>query len=75
MEGAEMPELRFLRIPALYVDAFWLHYEDGKRDLFVPVRAPDLLTPFRPLPLSEFMAPLQNAARRRGTPRDDAIAP
>jgi hypothetical protein len=74
--GEDIPEMRFLRIPALYVDAFWLHYDDdGKHDLFVPIRAPDLLPLFRPLPLSEFLAPLQSAASRRGPSRDDTIAP
>lgn len=71
----DLPEVRFLRVPALYVEAFWLHYGEDKRDLFVPVRAPDLLPLFRPLSLSEFLTPLQKAASERGVPRDDMIAP
>jgi hypothetical protein len=74
-ESNDMPEVRFLRVPALYVDAFWLHYDDDKRDLFVPVRAPEILPQFRPLPASEFLASLQRAVTARAVSRDDTIAP
>ncbi|CAN5266084.1 hypothetical protein BH10PSE9_BH10PSE9_09110 [soil metagenome] len=76
--GDTEPELQFIRIPALYVDAFVLHYEDGKQqDMVVPVRdGVGLLTAFKPIPAREFYERLRGPAeeRLRGS-RDDAIAP
>jgi hypothetical protein len=31
---------RLLQVPALYVDALWLHYDNSERDLFIPTRSP-----------------------------------
>lgn len=59
------PELRFIRIPALYVEAFWLHFEDKARDVVVPVRAIGLFTPHQPVPASEFFERLRDPARER----------
>lgn len=72
----ETPELRFVRIPALYVDAFWLHFEDAEKDVFVPVRGIGLFTPMQPVSAEDFMATSRKAAEeRKARPSDDAIAP
>jgi hypothetical protein len=59
------PELRFIRIPALYVEAFWLHFADKTRDVVIPVRALGLFTPHRTVPAGEFFERLREAARER----------
>jgi hypothetical protein len=70
------PEMHFIRIPALYVEAFWLHYPDKTRDVMIPVRGSDLLSVGQTIPAQAFFATLRNAARERlSRPRDDAIAP
>ncbi|HEY4265526.1 MAG TPA: papain-like cysteine protease family protein [Micropepsaceae bacterium] len=74
--GEGEPELRFLRIPALYVEAFWLHYPDSAKDVMVPVRGIGLFTPFQPVAEQQFLDAVRKAARERshGAP-DDTIAP
>ena len=67
-------ELRLLQVPALYVDALWLHYEDGEGDVFLPIRAPFGPQPFRTWPASQFMEELAAKARER-QPGDETIAP
>lgn len=75
-QGDAEPELRFVRIPALYVEAFWLHYPDKARDVVIPVKAPFLLPSHQPISAQQFFARLREAAReRRRTSLDDAIAP
>ena len=59
------PELRSIRIPALYVEAFWLHFEDKARDVVIPVRALGLFTPHQPVPAKEFFERLREPARKR----------
>ena len=51
-------ELRFLRIPGLTLDAFWLRSPDGVSDVFVPIRGPAKLEP-RQYSLDEFLRTLQ----------------
>lgn len=70
------PELRFVRIPALYVEAYWLRYPDKSRDMVVPIRGIGLFTPHQPIPVHDFIAKVREAARerQRGS-TDDAIAP
>jgi hypothetical protein len=58
-------ELRELRIPALYVDALWLHYDDPSQDVLIPYRAPGLLEPFKAYPLSEALEMLRGPASER----------
>lgn len=58
-------ELRELRIPALYVDALWLHFADPSEDLLVPYRAPGLLEPFKAYPLAEALEQLRGPASER----------
>jgi hypothetical protein len=67
-------ELRLLQIPALYVDALWLHFDDSERDQFLPVRAPFGPAPFRLYPARQFMEEVSAKARERQT-GDDLIAP
>ncbi|MCQ4188502.1 hypothetical protein NEI07_02625 [Methylocystis sp. NLS-7] len=75
-ESKEAPELRFVRIPALYVEAFWLHFEEATKDVYVPVRGIGLFTPMQPVSAEDFMATVRRAAEeRRARPSDDAIAP
>lgn len=70
------PELRFLRIPALYVEAFWLHYPDRNDDLVVPVRALGLFEPLQSVRAQQFFERLRAAARERlEASRDPTIAP
>jgi hypothetical protein len=75
-DGQAPPELRFLRIPALYVDAFWLHFPDAKRDVYIPVRGIGLFEPLQPVPAEKFIATTRKAAQERGRrPEQDAMAP
>ncbi len=75
-ESDAEPELHFIRIPALYVDAFLLHYPGNKRDMVVPVRDAGLLTPFKAIPAKEFYEQLRRPAQERlRASRDDTIAP
>jgi hypothetical protein len=76
-EGGEVePELQFIRVPALYVEAYWLRYPDETRDVVIPVRALGLFPPMQPVSGRDFIAKLRDAARERlrGS-KDDAIAP
>ena len=75
-EGGETPELRFLRIPALYVEAFWLHFKDAKKDIYVPVRGIGLFEVAQPVRVEKFVATVRKATNERTShPGDDTIAP
>jgi hypothetical protein len=67
-------ELRLLQVPALYVDALWLHFDDPGRDIFFPVRAPFGPAPFRMYPARQFLDELSARARERPA-GDETIAP
>jgi hypothetical protein len=74
--GNAQPELQFVRVPALYVEAFWLRYPDKTHDMVVPVRALGLFTPNQPVAAHDFLAKLREAARERTRgSKDDSIAP
>jgi hypothetical protein len=61
-ESAEL-ELRLLHIPALYMLAFWLHGEDTRSDLLVPLYpAPPEVEPYRPYPVAELLNLLRSKA-------------
>jgi hypothetical protein len=70
------PELQFVRVPALYIEAYWLRYPDKTRDVVIPVRALGLFPPNQPVPAGEFIAKLREQARERmrGS-KDETIAP
>jgi hypothetical protein len=67
-------ELRLLQVPALYLDALWLHFDDADQDLFLPVRAPFGPATFRVYPARQFLEELSARARER-QPGDERIAP
>jgi hypothetical protein len=74
--GDVQPELSFFRVPALYVEAFWLRYPDKSHDMVVPVRGLGLFTANQPIPAHDFLAKLREAARERThASKDDSIAP
>jgi hypothetical protein len=56
-------ELRLFRVPALNFEALWLNYEGDERDFLVPLRSVGRLTAHRPVPLSEALEALREAAR------------
>ncbi|HEY9657776.1 MAG TPA: papain-like cysteine protease family protein [Allocoleopsis sp.] len=58
-------ELRLLQVPALYVDALWLHYDEASQDILIPLRAPGLLNPFETYSVEEFFGRLSEPARER----------
>jgi hypothetical protein len=75
-QGDVEPELQFVRVPALYVEAFVLRYPDEQRDVVVPVRGLGLFEPMRPISARDFQAKLREAARERSRGnQDDTIAP
>lgn len=75
-ESKESPELRFVRIPALYVEAFWLHFENSTKDVYVPIRGIGLFTPMEAVSAEDFLTRVRKAAEeRKARPSDDAIAP
>ena len=55
-------ELRLLRVPALYVDAVWLHYDEPGKDVLIPWRAPQVADPFVVYSAADFLARLAKAA-------------
>ncbi len=71
-----MPELRYLKIPALYLEGFWLHGKDGKKDVIVLTRGGPQLKVMEPLAMAEFMKVAQAEAKARlAASKDDMIAP
>lgn len=61
--GHDLGEIRLIRLPALYVEALWLH---GDENRFVPLSpAPSDLDPYRIYPEREFTALLGHIAARR----------
>jgi hypothetical protein len=69
-------ELRSLKLPALYVEALWLHASDGKSDTVIVTRGGMILPENRLMPLGEFTKAVQAAAKERlESGRDDQIAP
>lgn len=64
-------ELRLLRVPALYVDAVWVHYDKADKDFVVPVRAPGITQPLVVHKAKEFLKLLSKAASARTDLDDD----
>lgn len=59
-------ELRFLRVPALYVAALWLHDLDGDHDVVIPIPPTDVhLKPGVDYVPSKFIALLQAPAQQK----------
>lgn len=75
-QGDSEPELQFVRVPALYVEAYWLRYPDKTQDVVIPVRALGLFPTFQPVSARDFIAKMREEARERARgSKDDAIAP
>lgn len=71
-----LPQLRYLKIPALYVEGFWVHEAKGRDDLFVPTRGGMLIDELEPIALSDAIKLLQVEAKRRlSVKQDDDMAP
>jgi Papain-like cysteine protease AvrRpt2 len=74
--GGGEPELRLVRVPALYVEAYWLRYPETDKDVVIPIRALGLFSPLQTVPARDFFAKLRAAAQERlRTSGDPAIAP
>ena len=56
-------ELRLYRVPALNFEALWLRYEGGEGDYLLPLSALGPLPPGEPVPFSEAVQTLREAAR------------
>jgi Papain-like cysteine protease AvrRpt2 len=63
-------ELRLLQVPALHIDALWLHYDDPTKDVFLPIRAQEALTAFRVYSANDFLAELTKIAKAQPTMDD-----
>ena len=37
-ENKDLGELRFIKIPALNIEAFWLHYDNNENDIITPIK-------------------------------------
>lgn len=61
--GDAEAELRFLRVPALNFEALWIHHGSEGKDVIVPLRPAGKLVPDRPVPYTEALAALREAAR------------
>ncbi len=75
-ERSALPELRYVKMPALYVEGFWLHEASGKADMVVATRGGQIVPEMRPIAMAEFMKIIQAEAKTRlASSRDDQIAP
>jgi hypothetical protein len=62
-EADQQVELRVFQVPALNFEALWISYEDEGRDLLIPLHTVGRLPQHRPVPLSEALDGLREAAR------------
>ena len=62
--GVGEAKLRMINIPALYTEAYWLHYEDAKKDVVIPIQSFGLFKENEPVPYEKFMAALQAEAKK-----------
>jgi hypothetical protein len=62
-EGKKTWELRLLRVPALNVEAVWLHAAEGEGDQIIPLRNFGGLTEFEPLPLNRALTLMREASK------------
>ncbi|ARO87476.1 hypothetical protein EBAPG3_006660 [Nitrosospira lacus] len=56
-------ELRLLRVPALNFEALWIKYEDGGKDILVPLRTVGQLVQHQSVALQDALGALREAAR------------
>jgi hypothetical protein len=62
-EGDPQAELRLFQVPALNFEALWLSYEDEGQDMLIPLHTVGRLAQYNPVPLSEALDALREAAR------------
>jgi hypothetical protein len=76
IDGSDSPfEVRLLRVPAMHLDALWLHADDDE-DLFWPLAGPRRHRPDGPMRHAEFVERLREMANAwrdsdSGSPEDD----
>ena len=70
------PELRYLKLPALYVEGFWVSEPGGKSDTITLTRGGMFLPEMQTMPMADFMRAVQAEAKTRlANSKDDTIAP
>lgn len=62
-DGKQIWQLRLLRVPALNVEAVWLHATEGEGDQIIPLRSFGGLTEFEPLPLNRALTLMREASK------------
>ena len=62
-EGNKTWQLRLLRVPALNVEAVWLHATEGDGDQIIPLRNFGGLTEFVPVPLTRAVTVMREASK------------
>jgi hypothetical protein len=65
-------ELRMIQVPALHLEALWLHYDDAAQDVFIPVRTPRAFQEFQVYPAAAFRDAMKQAVAAR-PPQDDLM--
>jgi hypothetical protein len=65
-------ELRVIQVPALHLEALWLHYDDAAQDVFIPVRTPRAFQEFQVYSAADFQAAMKSAIAAR-PPQDDLM--
>jgi Papain-like cysteine protease AvrRpt2 len=69
-------ELRYIKIPALYVEGFWLHGKNDKEDVVVLTRSGQLAPELQAIPFVDFLKAAEKEAKSRLSAKpDDLIAP
>ena len=62
-EGDLQAELRLFQVPALNFEVLWLSYEGEGQDMLIPLHTVGRLAQYKPVPLSETLDALREAAR------------
>jgi hypothetical protein len=65
-------ELRLLQVPALHLEALWLHYDDAAQDVFIPVRTPRAFQEYQVYAAAEFQDTMKRMIAAR-PPEDDLM--
>lgn len=67
-------KLRMINVPALYTEAYWLHYEDDSKDIVIPIQSFGLFKNNEPVPYEVFMSALrERASKVPETGKDDQL--
>jgi len=73
-ESEREAQLRLYRVPALNFEALWLSYEDGKEDVLVPITGLGPVPQGEPVPFTDAVGALREAARALGDMDDTSGA-